>query len=374
MTTRSTAGDDVRRIVATDLAPLADEIDRQGLYPETVLHRLGEAGLFAAHVGGQSSLWEAIAGMATVGRTCLSTAFITWCQDSCGWYLANSDNSLLRESLLPGVASGRQLGGTALSNPMKAYANIEAVRLAGERVAGGYAVTGTLPWVSNLGPDHIFGAIFTVSGRNHGVMAMVRCDRPGVKIAQRSHFCALEGTRTMSVMLKRAFIPDSDILADPAEPYLVRAMPGFILLQAGMALGVIRGAIDAMHEADAIHRQINAFLPEQPDLFEETLATLEQTVKELAATPHENNRDFMRRLLGARLDLAEWSLRAANAAMLHAGTRGFLIHGSAQRRLREAYFVAIVTPSIKHLRKELADIAAGSGCMSRWKSPPSASI
>jgi hypothetical protein len=127
-----------------------------------------------------------------------------------------------------------------------------------------------------------------------------------------------------------------------------------------------------MHEAGATHRHINAFLPEQPQQFEETLEALEQTVTELAATPYENNPDFMRRLLGARLDVAEWSLRAANAAMLHAGTRGFLIHGSAQRRLREAYFVAIVTPSIKHLRKELADIAAGGGCMSRWKSTPSA--
>jgi alkylation response protein AidB-like acyl-CoA dehydrogenase len=255
---------------------------------------------------------------------------------------------------------------------MKAYANIEAVRLSGERVTGGYAVTGTLPWVSNLGPDHIFGAIFTIPGRKHGVMAMVPCDQPGVKIAQRSHFCALEGTRTMSVMLKRAFIPDSHILADPAEPYLVRVMPGFILLQAGMALGVIRGAVDAMHEAGTTHRHINAFLPEQPQQFEETLETLEQTVKELAATPYENNSDFMRRLLKARLDVAEGGLRAASAAMLHAGTRGFLIHGSAQRRLREAYFVAIVTPSIKHLRKELADIAAGGGCMSLWKSTTSA--
>jgi len=33
----------------------------------------------------------------------------------------------------------------------------------------------------------------------------------------------------------------------------------------------------------------------------------------------------------------------------------FVWYGAtAQRKLREAYFVAIVTPSIKHLRKELA--------------------
>jgi len=359
--------DEVRGIVTSDLVPLTDRIDRQGFYPEALLRRLGEAGLYSAHVGEQPRVWDAISGMAEVGQACLSTAFAVWCQDTCGWYLTNSDNGSLRESLLPEVASGRLLGGTGLSNPMKAYAGIEAVRLSGERVEGGYIVSGILPWVSNLGPDHVFGAIFTVPNRKHAVMALIRCGQPGVKIDQRSHFCALEGTRTLAVMLKQAFIPDADILADPAEPYLVKVTPGFILLQAGMALGLIRGAIDAMHDADVSHGHINAFLPERPELFEGTLASLENAVKELAATPYENHPDFMRSLLEARLAAAEWGLKAVNAAMLHAGTRGYLIDGAAQRRLREAYFVAIVTPSIKHLRKELGEIAAGGGCMRLWK-------
>ncbi len=40
---------------------------------------------------------------------------------------------------------------------------------------------------------------------------------------------------------------------------------------------------------------------------------------------------------------------------LHQGARGYVSTGAAQRRLREAYFVAIVTPATKHLRKMLAD-------------------
>ena len=43
--------------------------------------------------------------------------------------------------------------------------------------------------------------------------------------------------------------------------------------------------------------------------------------------------------------------------MLHAGARGFVTNAAAQRRLRESYFVAIVTPALKHLRKELSDTA-----------------
>lgn len=362
---------ELHRLVDTELAPQVGAIDRDGVYPEAQLRRFGEAGLYAPHVAGapgDGGLYHAITGMAVVGETCLSTAFAAWCQDACAWYLFNSDNSALRDALLPEVAAGRQLGGTGLSNPMKSYAGIEPVRLSGERVDGGYVVNGVLPWVSNLGDGHVFGAIFTVPGRDTAVMALLRCGDPGVTIAQRSHFCALEGTRTVAVLVKQAFVPDAQILADPAEPYLVKVTPGFILLQAGMALGSLRGAINAMHAADCTHGHINAFLPERPELFEQALTELEAGVAKLAATPYANTPDDMRALLRARLSAAEWVLRAVNAAMLHAGTKGYLVDGDAQRRLREAYFVAIVTPSIKHLRKELAEIELGRGCMRLWKS------
>ena len=43
--------------------------------------------------------------------------------------------------------------------------------------------------------------------------------------------------------------------------------------------------------------------------------------------------------------------------MLHCGARGYVAAHRAQRRLREAWFIAIVTPATKQLRKMLADTA-----------------
>jgi len=65
--------------------------------------------------------------------------------------------------------------------------------------------------------------------------------------------------------------------------------------------------------------------------------------------------------LQLRLAGSELSLKAANAAMLHLGAKGYLSNNAAQRRLREAYFIAIVTPAIKHLRKELHELDS-AGC------------
>ena len=53
----------------------------------------------------------------------------------------------------------------------------------------------------------------------------------------------------------------------------------------------------------------------------------------------------------------ELALRAANSALMHQGARGYLMSSEVQRRVREAQFVAIVTPAIKHLRKEIARLS-----------------
>jgi hypothetical protein len=50
------------------------------------------------------------------------------------------------------------------------------------------------------------------------------------------------------------------------------------------------------------------------------------------------------------------TLDATRAAMLHAGARAFVDGSVYSRRLRESFFIAIVTPATKHLEKDIADL------------------
>lgn len=63
--------------------------------------------------------------------------------------------------------------------------------------------------------------------------------------------------------------------------------------------------------------------------------------------PLETN--LLKKVIQARTAASELSLRAASSAMLHVGARGYLYGCKAERKLREAYFVAIVTPALKQL-------------------------
>ncbi len=99
---------------------------------------------------------------------------------------------------------------------------------------------------------------------------------------------------------------------------------------------------------------MNSYLDDRPDELQEELDDATEAVLALAENPFETSDDYFHDILQVRLSAGELALRASQSAMLHTGAKGYLNTAPAQRKLRESYFVAIVTPAIKHLRKELS--------------------
>ncbi len=354
----SSIAEQVATIARKNLAPMATAIDEGTVYPSELLHRLGDVGAWGSHVphGGQADLRCAIQSIAAIGEVCGATAFMAWCQNTLVWYAANSDNPKLAAKFGDDLANGKILGGTGLSNPMKSFFGIETLKLRGRKVEGGYVVRGALPWVSNLGPDHFFGTIFEREDQPGTiVMFLADCSDPAISLQPCKPFLAMDGTGTYGVQFRDVFVPDDLILADPAGPFVKKIRAGFILLQAGMALGLIKDCISIMDEVGPSLGHVNRYLPQQPVQFKELFAELETEAMALARDPFNADGTYWRKVVALRLRAGDASVAAAHAAMLHCGARGYLKTHRAQRRLREAYFVAIVTPATKQLRKMLAD-------------------
>lgn len=358
MIARPPVVDGVAEIARAELAPLAASIDSGELYPEKVLRSLGAAGAFASHApqDGATDLRCAIQSIAALGEVCGATAFMAWCQSTLAWYVTNSANPRLVSRFGDAVCSGATLGGTGLSNPMKSFFGIEKLKLKGRKVDGGFVVRGALPWVSNLGADHLFGTIFErEDGPGEIVMFLADCADPAITLQPCKPFLAMDGTGTYSVQFRDVFVPDDLILAEQAKPFVRKIRAGFVLLQTGMGLGLMRDCIAIMTGVAEPLGHVNRFLNQQPDDFQALLGELEAEAMALARDPFNADESYWRKVVALRLRVGEASVSAAHAAMLHCGARGYLKSHRAQRRLREAYFVAIVTPATKQLRKMLAE-------------------
>lgn len=355
----------LKAAIAKDLAPKVGDIDLKGEYPRDFMHQVGAIGGYGQAVspkfgGTGQGLKGAVQVIEAVSQECLCTGFMTWCQIACTWYMQNSTNDYLKRNVLPKVATGKILGGTGLSNPMKHFAGIEKIALMADRQPGGYVINGLLPWVSNVGTGHYFGIAAQIADQEDYLMAIVSDELEGLVLHQNAHFIALEGSNTFSCFFKDVFVPDNLILAAPCEEYVKRIRPGFILTQAGMGLGLVVSCIEIMERANQRLGHVNCYLDDHPEDLATDLAIARSKTYALAAEISEHikpiGRDLQKKVIQARIVASELSLRAANAAMLYVGARGYLHGSKVDRKLREAYFVAIVTPALKQLKKMLSDM------------------
>lgn len=349
--------DQVQQISRGPLAKLAYSIDHDGYYPLDIMAKLGDCGALGAHLNRSGARYDlALAAMSEVTRTCGSTGFLMWCHDVCGLYMEQSGNPALL-ARLDAHARGITFGGTALSNPMKTFAGIESMVFRAHKVPGGYKVSGTLPWVSHIAKGHYCGAIAKVEkadgSTSHDIMFLLDLNEK-VELGVCPEFSGMEGTSTWRIQLHDYFVGEDLLIADPAIPFIAKIRSAFVLLQAGMATGLVDGSIDSIREVEPVLGHVNHFLHDRQDQLQAELDELNSRILRLAKTPFDDSKDFFIEVLDARAQGAELALRATQSALLHQGARGYLKSAVPQRRIREAHFVAIVTPAIKHLRWEMA--------------------
>lgn len=342
--------DTISHLTNTHISPKVIDIDK-GYYPLAEMEKLGKAGLFAPHMNAYGNRFDlAILANAQVGRVCGTTSFLTWCHQVMGLYLDQSDNQKLRGEFLNNHILANTFGGTALSNPMKTWANIESMKFSAKKDGSVYTISGVLPWISHIQQGQYCGAVARIDGTDDEVFFLLKFDQERAntwKLCPCPAFSGMEGSSTLRIELTDYPISPDDIIAVPCKDFIARIRGAFVLMQMGIGAGVILGAIDDIKEGTAVS---NAFLEDQAGSLTLELDSLVAKTLTLAKDPFHHNKDFFLDVLNVREQGAALALKATQAAMLHQGAKGYLMSASPQRRLREAQFVAIVTPAIKHLR------------------------
>lgn len=339
----------LEKLIEEELKPYVKKIDTEAFYAEGFLRKLGEAGLLSSVNKSQKEyLLNEIYLVEEIAKVCMTTAFCLWCHLAALTYVRQTENIKLKENLLSSLENGEILAGTGLSNPMKYYAGLEKLQLSAMPVQGGYLLSGVLPSVSNLGESHWFGCIAGVKEGNE-IMCFVPCNAEGLKMKEKVDYLGINGSATYACSFNDVFVPDEWILSKNAEAYVEEIRPSFLSYQIPLGLGVTQASISSIEKVCQKQNGCNQFLKKQPVDLRAVEHDIQQKLQSLYNGDSLNFKDIAR----IRLETAYLTLEAVQESMLHNGSAGYIKDSAPSRRLREAYFFANLTPTVKHLEKVL---------------------
>ncbi|MBW5804179.1 acyl-CoA dehydrogenase [Burkholderia sp. COPS] len=321
------------------------------ILPQLVRSRTVAVGVPEVMGGTGGTIADAIDTVAAVAQRSLTAAFVLWGHRTFIEYVLQSDNDALRARWLTPLLDGEVAGATGLSNAMKYLSDIEPLQMHAARSGNAFVLNGSLPWITNLRREgFIAAAAFDHDDGTPPSVFAIPHDARGVERSDDLDLIGLRASNTAALRVSDTVLDESYRLAADAPAWLARVRPAFLGLQCGMSIGLARRALLATLDASAPSRaSIGAEIRE-----------LETTLADQAAQLKRGVLDgtFFRSpatMFELRIALVETVSQAVSLEVQATGGRGYLRgqSGSA-RRVREASFIPIVTPSLVQLKSQLA--------------------
>jgi alkylation response protein AidB-like acyl-CoA dehydrogenase len=143
----------VRRFVERDVMPVATELEHRDEYPQALVDRMKELGLFgatipAAHGGLGLSFSTYARVMEELSRGWMSLAGVINSHLIMGYMIANHGTEAQKQYFLPAMASGQKRGGLALTEP-HAGSDVQSIRSTAVRRGDDYVLAGSKMFITN---------------------------------------------------------------------------------------------------------------------------------------------------------------------------------------------------------------------------------
>ncbi len=358
--------DSVRRFAQDQIAPLADEIDREDRFPRALWPAMGALGLHGITVSDEF-------GGADMGYLahCVAMEEISRASASIGLsYGAHSNlcvNQIHRwgtpeqkRRYLPKLISGEHVGSLAMSET-EAGSDVVSMRLKAERKGDSYVLNGTKMWITNghEADTLVVYAKTDMAAGPRGITAFIvekgfKGFRPGQKLDK----LGMRGSPTSELVLEECEVPAENVLGKVDDGVTV-LMSGLDFERAVLAagpIGIMQAAFDLVLPYSRERRQFGKPIGEFQlvqgkiaDMY--TAMNASRAYVYAVARACDNGRITRQDAAGAILFAAERATQVALDAIQLLGGTGYMNDSAAGRLLRDAklYEIGAGTSEIRRM-------------------------
>ena len=341
----------VREFAAKEVAPLAKQVDEEGLFPHETIKKIGELGLMGVAIpteyggAGADNVCYAIA-VEEIARACASTSVIVSVNNS---LVADpiykfGTEAQKQKHLIP-LASGKLLGAFALSEP-GAGSDAAGQQTMAKRDRDAFVLTGTKNFITNALEAEIVLVFATVDRhlRAKGVCAfIVEKGTPGFSITKVEKKLGMKGSSCCQLLFENCRVPADSLLGEGGQGFKIAmaTLDSGRIGIAAQAVGIAQAALDISlsysTERLAFDKPIASFQAIQwmiADIANQTEAARLLTYR--AAWMKDKGFRHTKESAMAKLYASETASRAATKALQIHGGYGYIYDFPAQRLFRDA--------------------------------------
>jgi butyryl-CoA dehydrogenase len=348
--------DTARSFAQNEVLPLAGKIDQEHLFPADLVPKMGQLGFMGATVpveyegSGLTQLAYCLI-IEELAAACASTSIICSAHNSlCLSPIVEFGTEEQKESYVPPLATGKELGCFALSEPGTG-SDAAALTCVAKEDGDGYIVNGTKNWITN-GPEASVCVLFATeepSAGYGGVTAFVhRMDLEGVSVGKREHKMGICGSPTSSINYENVRLGPEHILGGARKGFRVamRTLNGGRMGVAAQAVGIARASLrDAMayaRERKTFGKPIHKHQSVQ-NYFAEMISRIDASRYLLLGAAHlkDTGKNYIRQAAMAKLHASETAMYCADKGIQIHGGYGYVTEYPAERHLRDAKITEI---------------------------------
>ena len=361
----------VREFGENEMAPVAEEHDRECKYPEEIRRKAAEYDFVAPGIpieyGGAGmdkisstivteELWRADPGIGSaVGSAGFGTNMIIEFGDE--W---------MKEEWLPKIAGGETASCSMISEPAHG-SNVAGIETVAEKDGDEYVLNGNKMWITNgtVADVGVLMAKTSPDEGHRGITAfLVEMDRDGVSTEKISNKLGIRASDLAEVIIDDVRVPEDNVIGEVDKGFyqLMEFFASGRTSVASQAVGAAQGALDAAieyaNEREQFDQKIKEFQAIEHKLAE--MATKVEAARSLtyraASQVEKNNQDVAAQYSSmAKLFASEISVEVADEGVQVHGGSGYVTDYPAERYYRDARITKIYEGTSEIQKNIIAD-------------------